>query len=69
MQPEREFQYEPPSALEVAEYADSMTGELAQMARSAGLIALARALDETRRAARSALALLQPGNPAPDDAA
>ena len=69
MQPEREVRYEPPSGLEVAEYAESMTGELAQMARNAGLNALARALDETQRAARFALASLHAGNAAPDDAA
>jgi hypothetical protein len=69
MQPEREVRYEPPSAFEVAEYAASMTGELAQMARRAGLAALASALDETQRAAQGALGNLHPGNAAPDDAA
>ena len=68
MQLERELPYEPPSGLEVAEYAESMTGELAEMARNAGLNALARALDDAQRAARFALSL-HAGNAAPDDAA
>ena len=69
MQPERELRLEAPSAWEVAEYAESMTGELARMARTAGLDALARTLEETQHTARVALTKLQTGNAAPDDAA
>lgn len=58
-----------PSALEVADYVASMAGELAIMARRAGLEALGRSLEDTQRMASVALGEAQLGKAAPDDAA
>jgi hypothetical protein len=72
MQPERESeasQHVQVTARDVAEYVAAMAEEIADMARAAGLNALARSLEETHRVARAALVSLQTGNAAPDDAA
>ena len=57
------------SASEVADYVAAMASELADMARRAGLDALANALEQTHRVAAATLARHQDGNAAPDDAA
>ncbi|MBS0385853.1 MAG: hypothetical protein JSS00_10950 [Proteobacteria bacterium] len=56
-------------AAELAEYVLAMSLQLAAMTRRAGLKGLAGSLEETHRAACAALATLQAGNAAPDDAA
>ena len=58
-----------PSAGEVAQYVVAMAGELAVMARQAGLKALGHSLEETKRVARATLSDHQLENAAPDDAA
>jgi hypothetical protein len=55
--------------VELAEYVLAMSLQLAAMTRQAGLKDLARALEETHRAACAALEIVQAGNAAPDDAA
>ncbi len=59
----------PASARDVADYVAVMSREVAEMARQAGLDALACSLEETRSVARATLISLQAGNAAPDDAA
>mgnify|MGYP006908228665 CR=1 FL=1 len=59
----------PAEIYEVADYVIDITGELAAMARRAGLAQTETALLLAQRAALAELRRLQPGKAAPDDAA